>query len=150
MGKYDHIPMLTGLENYHAWRTDMKYALGAEDLWCHVSTGTDPSDPLDFASIKPLPTVIVQPTEAETLAIRKWLVDDIKTKGFIHCFLSTPIRQIVPNDQATTVRAIWDIIGRHYRRKDLSTQFVIRKQLAALRMKDASNASRYVGEHLSL
>ncbi|KIK76697.1 hypothetical protein PAXRUDRAFT_76560, partial [Paxillus rubicundulus Ve08.2h10] len=53
MGKYDHIPMLTGTENYHAWQIDMKYALGAEDLWCHVSTGTDPLDPLDFASIKP-------------------------------------------------------------------------------------------------
>ncbi|KIK76459.1 hypothetical protein PAXRUDRAFT_71869, partial [Paxillus rubicundulus Ve08.2h10] len=144
MGKYDHIPMLTGTENYHAWRTDMKYTLGAEDLWCHVSTGTDPSDPLDFASIKPLPTVVTQPTEAETSAIRKWLVDDVKTKGFIHRFLSPPIRQIVPNDQTTTARTIWDIIGRHYGRKDLSTQFIICKQLAALRMKDTSDASRYV------
>ncbi|KIK76696.1 hypothetical protein PAXRUDRAFT_169082, partial [Paxillus rubicundulus Ve08.2h10] len=86
----------------------------------------------------------------ETLAIRKWLVDDVKTKGFIHHFLSTLICQIVPNDQATTARAIWDIIGRHYGCKDLSTQFVIRKQLATLHMKDASDASRYVGEHLSL
>ncbi|KAF8834253.1 hypothetical protein BDN67DRAFT_873572, partial [Paxillus ammoniavirescens] len=132
MGKYDHILTLTGSENYHA------------------CTGTDPSDPLDFASIKPLPTVITQPTEAETLAIRKWLVDNIKTKGFIHRFLSTPIRQIVPNDLATMARAIWDIIGQHYGRKDLSTQFIIRKQLAALHMKDASDVSRYVGEHFSL
>ncbi|KAF8833427.1 hypothetical protein BDN67DRAFT_876164, partial [Paxillus ammoniavirescens] len=45
---------------------------------------------------------------------------------------------------------IWELIGRHYGCKDLSTQFVIHKQLAALRMKDASDASRYVGEHLSL
>ncbi|KIK81744.1 hypothetical protein PAXRUDRAFT_73507, partial [Paxillus rubicundulus Ve08.2h10] len=50
MGKYDHIPTLTGAENYHAWWTSMKYALGAEDLWCHVSTGTNPLDPLNFAS----------------------------------------------------------------------------------------------------
>ncbi|KIK78592.1 hypothetical protein PAXRUDRAFT_772502 [Paxillus rubicundulus Ve08.2h10] len=50
MGKYNHIPTLTGVENYHAWRTDMKYALGAEDLWCHISTGTDPLDLLNFAS----------------------------------------------------------------------------------------------------
>ncbi|KIK89787.1 hypothetical protein PAXRUDRAFT_802107 [Paxillus rubicundulus Ve08.2h10] len=50
----------------------------------------------------------------------------------------------------TMVHTIWDIIGRHYGRKDLSTQFIIRKQLAALCMKDASDTSHYVGEHLSL
>ncbi|KIK99013.1 hypothetical protein PAXRUDRAFT_133035, partial [Paxillus rubicundulus Ve08.2h10] len=50
-------------------------------------------------------------TEVETLATMKWLVDDIKMKGFIHCFLSTPICQIVPNDQATTACAIWEIIS---------------------------------------
>ncbi|KIK78272.1 hypothetical protein PAXRUDRAFT_164426 [Paxillus rubicundulus Ve08.2h10] len=150
MGKYDHIPMLTGMENYHAWQTNMKYALGTEDLWCHVSMGIDPSDRLDFASIKPLPAVITQPTEAETLAIRKRLVDNVKTKCFIHCFLSTPIHQIVHNDQATTVHVIWEIIGQHYGCKDSSTQFVIHKQLAALCMKDGSDVSCYVGEHLSL
>ncbi|KAF8836927.1 hypothetical protein BDN67DRAFT_910177, partial [Paxillus ammoniavirescens] len=132
IGKYDHIPTLTGAENYHA------------------CTGTDPLDLLDFASIKPLPAIITQPTEVETLAIRKWLVDDIKMKGFIHCFLSTLIHQIGPNDQATTAHAIWDIIGQHYGRKDLITQFVIHKQLAALRIKDASDVSCYVGKHLSL
>ncbi|KIK89788.1 hypothetical protein PAXRUDRAFT_831779 [Paxillus rubicundulus Ve08.2h10] len=58
MGKYDHIPMLTGAENYHAWQMDMKYTL-------------------DFTSVKPLPAVVTQPTEAETSAIRKWLVDDV-------------------------------------------------------------------------
>ncbi|KIJ10393.1 hypothetical protein PAXINDRAFT_35786, partial [Paxillus involutus ATCC 200175] len=137
MGKYDHILMLTGVENYHAWGTNM-------------NTGTNPLDLLDFTSIKPLPAVITQPTKVETLAIRKWLVDDVKMKGFIHRFLSTPIHQIVPNDQATTACAIWETIGRHYGRKDLCTQFVICKQLAALHMKDASDVSRYVGEHLSL
>ncbi|KIK73126.1 hypothetical protein PAXRUDRAFT_179202 [Paxillus rubicundulus Ve08.2h10] len=150
MWKYNHIQMLTGTENYHAWWTDMKYALDTEDLWCHISTGTNPSDPLDFMSIKPLPAVITQPTKVETLAIRKWLVDNITIKGFIHCFLSTPICQIVTNNQATTVCTIWDIIGRHYGCRDLSTQFVIHKQLAALHMKDAVNVSCYVGEHLSL
>ncbi|KIK96190.1 hypothetical protein PAXRUDRAFT_74973, partial [Paxillus rubicundulus Ve08.2h10] len=51
----NHMPTFTGVENYHAWQTDMKYTLGAEDLWCLISTGTDPPDPLDFMSIKPLP-----------------------------------------------------------------------------------------------
>ncbi|KIK79078.1 hypothetical protein PAXRUDRAFT_162253 [Paxillus rubicundulus Ve08.2h10] len=142
MGKYNHIPMLTGTENYHAWRTNMKYALGAEDLWCHINTGTDPLDPLNFVSIKPLPAVVTQPTDIETTAIRNWLVDDIKMKGFIHHFLSTPIRQMIPDDQ--------ELIGCHYGRKNLGTQFIIRKQLAALHMKDAPDASRYMGEHLSL
>ncbi|KIK79544.1 hypothetical protein PAXRUDRAFT_161065 [Paxillus rubicundulus Ve08.2h10] len=86
MGKYDHIPMLTGVESYHTWRTNMKYALGAEDLWCHVSMGTDPSDPLNFASIKPFHAMVSQPTDAETTAIRKWLVDNIKTKRIYPSF----------------------------------------------------------------
>ncbi|KIK79508.1 hypothetical protein PAXRUDRAFT_80699, partial [Paxillus rubicundulus Ve08.2h10] len=144
MGKYDHIPTLTGADNFHAWQTDMKYALGAEDLWCHVSMGSDPSDPLDFASVRPTPADITQSTEAEITALRKWLIDDIKAKGFIHRFLSTPICQLIPNDKTMTARAIWELIGRHYGRKDLSMQFVIRKQLAVLRMKDASNTSHYV------
>ncbi|KIK91868.1 hypothetical protein PAXRUDRAFT_75837, partial [Paxillus rubicundulus Ve08.2h10] len=144
MGKYDHIPMLTSTDNYHAWWTDIKYALVAEDLWCHISTETDPSDPLNFASLKPIPADLTSPTEAEITAIHKWLVDDVKAKGFIHRFLSTPICQLIPENQVMTARAIWNLIGHHYGQKDLSTQFILRKQLAALCMKDASDASRYV------
>ncbi|KIK90656.1 hypothetical protein PAXRUDRAFT_73102, partial [Paxillus rubicundulus Ve08.2h10] len=140
MGKYNHIPTLTGVENYHAWWTNMKYALGTEDLWCHVSTGTNPSDPLSFTSIKPLPA----PTEAETIAIRKWLVNDVKMKGFIHHLLSNLICQMIPDDQVMTACMIWELIGWHYRHKDLSTQFIIRKQLTVLCMKDVPDASRYV------
>ncbi|KIK81355.1 hypothetical protein PAXRUDRAFT_156295 [Paxillus rubicundulus Ve08.2h10] len=150
MGKYDHIPTLTGMDNYHAWQTDIKYVLAAEDLWCHISTETDPSDPLNFTSLKPIPADLTSPTEAEIMAICKWLVDDVKVKGFIHCFLSTPICQLIPENQVMTAQAIWDLIGRHYRRKDLSMQFILHKQLAALCMKDASDTSCYVGEHLSL
>ncbi|KIK74966.1 hypothetical protein PAXRUDRAFT_174232, partial [Paxillus rubicundulus Ve08.2h10] len=128
----------------------VKYALVAEDLWCHISTETDPSNPLNFASFKPVLADPTNPTEAETMAICKWLVDDMKAKGFIHRFLSIPIHQLIPENQVMMARAIWELIGCHYGQKDLSTQFILCKQLAALRIKDASDASRYVGKHLSL
>ncbi|KAF9223356.1 hypothetical protein BS17DRAFT_671238, partial [Gyrodon lividus] len=144
------IPMLTGTDNYHAWRTDMKYALAAKDLWCHISTETNLSDPLNLTSFKPVPTDLTSPTEAETIVICKWLADNVKTKGFIHRFLSTPIRQLVPDNQVMMAQAIWELIGCHYGRKDLSMQFVICKQLATLCMKNASDTSHYVGKHLSL
>ncbi|KIK90600.1 hypothetical protein PAXRUDRAFT_82618, partial [Paxillus rubicundulus Ve08.2h10] len=144
IGKYDHIPTLTSVDNFHAWQTDMKYALGAKNLWCHVSMESDPYDPLDFASIRPTPADITQLTEAKITDLCKWLIDDVKTKGFIHCFLSTPIHQLIPNDKTITARAIWELIGHHYRCKDLSMQFIIHKQLAALYMKDRCNASCYV------
>ncbi|KIK80493.1 hypothetical protein PAXRUDRAFT_158531 [Paxillus rubicundulus Ve08.2h10] len=150
MGKYNHIPTLTGVDNFHAWQTDIKYALGAEDLWCHVSMGSDPSNPLDFASVRPTPADITQLMEAEITTLCKWLIDDVKAKGFIHCFLSMPICQLISNDKTMTAQAIWELIGHHYGRKDPSMQFVIHEQLAALHMKDMSDASRYVGEHLSL
>ncbi|KIK82111.1 hypothetical protein PAXRUDRAFT_154515 [Paxillus rubicundulus Ve08.2h10] len=150
MGKYNHILTLTGADNFHAWQTDMRYALGAKDLWYHVSTGSDPSNPLDFTSIRPMPADITQSTEAEITALHKWLIDNIKAKGFIHCFLSMPICQLIPNDKTMTTQAIWELIGCHYGCKDLSMQFIIHKQLATLHMKDASDASCYVGEHLSL
>ncbi|KIL00098.1 hypothetical protein PAXRUDRAFT_776086 [Paxillus rubicundulus Ve08.2h10] len=84
------------------------------------------------------------------MAIHKWLVDDMKAKGFIHHFLSTHIHQLIPENQVMTAWAIWDLIGHHYGWKDLSMQFILHKQLAALCMKDASDTSHYVGEHLSL
>ncbi|KIK89779.1 hypothetical protein PAXRUDRAFT_802083 [Paxillus rubicundulus Ve08.2h10] len=142
--------MLTGMDNYHTWWTDTKYALAVKDLWCHISTATNLFDLLNLASFKPVPADLTSPTEAETTVICKWLVDDVKTMGFIHHFLSTPIHQLIPDNQVMTAQAIWELIGRHYGWKGLSMQFIIHKQLAALCMKDASDTSCYVGEHLSL
>ncbi|KAF9227041.1 hypothetical protein BS17DRAFT_860915 [Gyrodon lividus] len=69
------------MDNYHTWRIDMKYTLAAEDLWYHISTETNLTDPLNLASFKPVPTDPKSPTEAETTAIRKWLVDNLEQYG---------------------------------------------------------------------
>ncbi|KAG2056703.1 hypothetical protein BDR06DRAFT_969738 [Suillus hirtellus] len=55
MGKLNHIPGLTGPETYFTWKQEVTYALGTEDLWCHVSTSVDPTDILGVVSHIPAP-----------------------------------------------------------------------------------------------
>jgi hypothetical protein len=83
MGKFDHIPELTGLDTYFPWKHEVTYSLGMEDLWCHVTNVVDPDDILGNASYKPAFLDPLQPTAAETAALQEWLVTDLKAKAII-------------------------------------------------------------------
>ena len=149
MGKYDHIPELTGAANYIAWETHVCLALANEDLWCHISTATDPLDLLGLASYLPVPVVASAPTVAETTAMRMWLIDSSKAKTILLCCLTPGVSLLIPRTTNVTARAIWAILRDHFHRSDISSQYVIRQQIQALRMKDSLDRGNYVGQHIS-
>jgi len=144
MGKYDHIPELTGADNYIAWETHVCLALANEDLWCHISAATDPLDLLGLASYLPVPVVASAPTVAETTAMRTWLIDDSKAKTILLRRLTPGVSLLIPRTTNVTARAIWAILRDHFHRSDISSQYVIRQQIQALRMKDSLDGGNYV------
>lgn len=150
MGKYDHIPELTGPDTYFAWKRETKYLLGTEDLWCHVSETADPDDVLGTPSHIPIAVISGAPTADETKAIRAWLVDDLKAKSHITRRLSPTVQQLVSSSHRVSARAAWKTLEGHYGRIDVSSQHVIRQSIHSLHMKDAQDASNYVGKHATL
>lgn len=150
MGKLDHIPELTGPETYFAWKREVTYALGTEDLWCHVSTSADPTDILGVASHIPAPAIAGSPTVDEIRDIRLWLVDDLKAKAIITRRLSVSVQQFISDSHKVTAREAWKILANHYGRTDISSQYVIRNSIGALQMKDTADASSYIARHSTL
>jgi hypothetical protein len=149
MGKYDHIPELAGAENYIPWETQVQLVLTNDDLWCHVTDKVDPSDILGTASYLPVAADVAKPTDAESTAIRAWLIADSKAKTIILCKLAPAIHLLIPRTTVVTAREAWTILRNHFHRNDVSSQYVIRRRIQSLRMKDALDASNYVGQHIS-
>jgi hypothetical protein len=147
MGKLDHIPELTGLDSYFAWKHEVTYALGIEDIWCHVTDTIDPEDVLGSASFKPVPADPLLPTAAETTAIREWLINNLKAKAIITHHLSISIQPLISTSHKVSARDAWKTLEDHFGRTDMGSQHVIRQNLYALQMKDAADASNYVGQH---
>ena len=150
MGKYDHIPELTGPDNYFHWKREVTYTLGIEDLWCHVSTSTDSRDVLGVASHLPVAAVPGCPTNDETKAIRSWLVDDLKAKAIITRRLSTSVQQFISDDHTVSARKAWTMLADHYSRTDVGSQYLVRKTLGSLQMKDTADVANYIGRHTTL
>jgi len=50
MGKFDHIPELTGASTFHVWMSQVVLALGHEGVYNHVSDGLDLSYPYFYQS----------------------------------------------------------------------------------------------------
>ncbi|KIK36396.1 hypothetical protein CY34DRAFT_94470 [Suillus luteus UH-Slu-Lm8-n1] len=150
MGKLDHIPELTGPETYFAWKREVTYALGVEDLWCHVADTVDPDDVLGSASFKPIPAAKTSPTADESKAIRLWLINDLKAKAIITRRLSVTVQQLISTHHSVTARDAWTTLATHFGRIDMGSQHVVRQSLYALQMKDAADASNYVGQHCVL
>jgi hypothetical protein len=149
MGKYDHIPELAGAENYIPWETQVQLILTNDDLWCHVNDKVDPSDILGTASHLPVAADPANPTAAESAAIHAWLIADSKAKTIILCKLAPAIHLLIPRTTVVTARESWTILRNHFHRNDVSSQYVIRRRIQSLRMKDTSDASSYVGQHIS-
>jgi len=55
MGKFNHIPELTGASIFPAWKTQIILALGHDGVYDHVSDGTDLTDFAELASYLPIP-----------------------------------------------------------------------------------------------
>ncbi|KAG0702116.1 hypothetical protein DFH29DRAFT_777035, partial [Suillus ampliporus] len=78
-----------------------------------------------------------------------WLISDSKAKTIILCKLTLSIHLLIPRNSSVTVHKAWKILKDHFHRNDISSQFVIRRHIQALHMKDAQDASNYVGQHIS-
>ncbi|KIM50601.1 hypothetical protein SCLCIDRAFT_1175221 [Scleroderma citrinum Foug A] len=92
MGKFDHIPELTGASTFHAWKSQVILALGREGAYNHVSDGLDPTDFAKFASTLPVPADIAAPTAAECTLILTWLKEDAVAKDIICRRLSPAVQ----------------------------------------------------------
>jgi len=134
MGKFDHIPELTGADTYLAWVTQIQLTLTNDDLWCHVNDVVDPKDLLGSASYLPVPADATAPTVDETAAMRAWLIDDSKAKTIILRRLTPGVGLLIPRTTNVTARAAWKILQDHFHRSDVSSQYVLRRQIKALRI----------------
>ena len=103
MGKFDHIPELTGASVFQTWKAQIILVLECEGVYNHINEGTDPTDITEFASIMLTPTATAL-TTVEKKLIQDWLKDDVITKDIIcHC-LSPTILQCIPQEQSSTAR----------------------------------------------
>lgn len=149
MGKYNHIPELMGAENYIPWETQAQLVLTNNDLWCHVTENAGPGKILGAASVLPVAATPATPTDAEKAAIRAWLINNSKAKTIILCKLALSIHLLIPCNTSVTAHEAWKILQDHFHCNNVSSQFVICRWIQILRMKDAHNASNYVGQHIS-
>ncbi|KAG1741812.1 uncharacterized protein EDB91DRAFT_1052246 [Suillus paluster] len=139
MGKLDHIPELTGMDTYFAWKHEVIYALGIKDQWCHVTDTIDPDDVLGNTLFQPMLANPLSPTADEMKSIREWLINDLKAKSIItHC-LSTSVQQLISTSHRVTAWDAWKTLEDHFR-----------QSIYSLQMKDTADASHYVGQHTVL
>jgi len=143
MGKFDHIVELLGADTYPSWRRAVRLALAGEGLWNHCSSGTDPNDIAEFASSIPAPATAGSPTADERKAMKEWLKEDAQAKAIIGRKLSPVVQNMLNED--FSAREQWEMLAKRFARLDVTSQFELRTQLFTERLKDADDASRYLG-----
>ncbi|KAG1852549.1 hypothetical protein F4604DRAFT_1933704 [Suillus subluteus] len=125
MGKLDHIPELTGLDTYFAWKHKVTYALGIDDQWCHVTETVDPDDIFGSTSFKPIAVDPLNPTAAETMAIHEWLINDLKAKAIITCWLSVTVQHLISTSHKVTACDTCKILEDHFGHIVMGSQYVV-------------------------
>ena len=150
MGKFDHIPELTGASIFQAWKTQIVLALGHEGVYNHVSNGMDPTDFAELASHLPTPADPDAPTSDKRKLIQDWLKDDAIAKDIICHWLSPAILQLVPQERSSTARNAWQLLHSHLDHIDLGSQYLVWEKILGLQMKDTKDAQHYLGKHDSL
>ncbi|OJA09961.1 hypothetical protein AZE42_11576, partial [Rhizopogon vesiculosus] len=111
MGKYDHIPKLTGADDYISWETQVRLALTNQDLWCHVTDKVDPTDILGSASYLPVAAAPATPTDAEKAPMCTWLIDDSKAMTILLRRLTPSVSLLIPRATGNvTARVAWKIL----------------------------------------
>ncbi|KAG2755132.1 hypothetical protein P692DRAFT_20705819, partial [Suillus brevipes Sb2] len=143
MGKFDHISELTGSDTYPSWRRAVELALAGEGLWSHCSEGIDPADVAEFASVMPAAATAGKPTSAELVLMKEWVKEDAQAKAIIGRRLSPIVQNIL--GEKLTARQQWDTLSKRFARLDITSQFELRTQLFAEKLKDADDAPRYLG-----
>ena len=150
MGKFNHIPELTGASIFQVWKTQIVLALGCEGVYDHVSDGTDPTDFAELALHLLSPADPDAPTSNEQKLIQDWLKNNAIAKDIICRCLSPTILQLVPQEQSSTARDAWQLLHSHLDHIHLGSQYLVQEKILGLQMKDAKDAQRYLGEHDSL
>jgi len=143
MGKFDHITELTGSDNFPSWRRAVELALAKEGLWNHCSSGTDPSNVAEYASAMPAPATAGQPTPAELVLIKEWIKEDAQTKAIVGRRLSPVVQNML--GEKLMAHQQWDTRLKHFARLNVTSQFELHTQLFSKKLKDAEDASRYLG-----
>ena len=150
MGKFDHIPELTGASAFHAWKSQVILTLGREGAYNHVSDGLDPTDFAEFASTLPVPADVAAPTAAERTLILTWLKEDAVAKDIICRRLSPAVQRLIPQEHSVTAHDAWKLLHSHFNHVDLGSQHLIQEKILNLQMADAVDAECYLGEHDAL
>ncbi|KIO14719.1 hypothetical protein M404DRAFT_119852 [Pisolithus tinctorius Marx 270] len=132
MGKLDHIPELTDALTFFTWKTQIFLALDYEGAYSHVSDGTDPLGPVEFASEQPQAVNLTKLADTEKKAILGWSKDNTVAKDILcHC-LSPAVLHLIPQEHSTTAHDIWKALHNNFDHID---------------MKDAADMAHYLLEH---
>lgn len=142
MGKYDYIIELSGADDYPSWRHAVTLALQGDGLWNHCSIGTDPNNYAELASVMPSPAIAGSPTDVEKQSMITWIKEDAQAKGIICRKLSAIIQGLLSENW--TAREQWNTLATHFGRLDVTSQFKLRAQLFAEKLKDPDDAPRYI------
>jgi hypothetical protein len=112
MGKYDHIVELTGTDIYPSWRRAVELALAGEGLWNHCSSGSNPNDVAEFASVLPTAVTAGQPMSAELTTMKEWVKEDAQAKAIIGRRLSPIVQNML--GEKLTARQQWDALSKRF------------------------------------
>ncbi|KAG1834039.1 hypothetical protein DFJ58DRAFT_847685 [Suillus subalutaceus] len=143
MGKFDHINELLGADSYPSWRRAIRLALVGEGLWNHCSSGTDPNDIAEYTSSMPKPVTAGQPTADELKLMKEWIKEDAQMKAIIGHKLSPIVQNIL--DEGLLARDQWEMLVKRFAHLDMTLQYELCSQLFMEKLKDAEDATRYLG-----
>ena len=107
------------------------------------SNGTDPINLAELAIDKPTPAKPAAVTDEEKEKILDWLAKNAQAKALIDRKFSSVVANQLNESQ--TVCEQWDILSECYSRNDLLSQYELCARICLEKLKDANDASRYLG-----
>jgi gag-polypeptide of LTR copia-type len=143
--RLDHIPLLEGVQNYREWSKVVKYTLLGEDLWKYVSKGTNQLDLVNYGIPTP-DDITSKSSEKDIEKAREFIVHDAKANAIIRCRLAPLISANIPYKHDNSARGTWTYLSEMYDRVDPAAQFTLRAHISTLRLKDATDVERFIGE----
>ncbi|KIO14374.1 hypothetical protein M404DRAFT_121562 [Pisolithus tinctorius Marx 270] len=147
MGKFDHIPELTNASTFFAWKMQVLLALDCEGTYSHVSDGTDPLDPIEFASVKLKPANPAKLTDDEWKAIVDWSKADAVAKDVLCQCLLLAVLCLIPQERSTTAWDVWVALHDNFDHVDVGSWHLVWARILHMHMKDASDMAHYLLEH---
>ncbi|KAG0694979.1 hypothetical protein DFH29DRAFT_880322 [Suillus ampliporus] len=117
-------------------------ALQGDGLWNHCSSGTNPNNFTKFTSVMPSLAVAGSPTPAEKQTMIDWIKEDAQAKGIICRKLSAVVQGLL--NETWTAREQWNTLATHFGHLDITSNFELRVQLFAEKLKDPDDAPQYI------